>query len=198
MNIYEASLNMTDVSVDIIVDLGARHGESYELFGSKRQFKNYVFVEPASKCHQHILNVIKNAKDSERMFLLPGVLSDVEGNVELYTFKSDFDQSSNLYSDRQNRYGTPTIEVVQQYSYKDVFKDQIIDFVKCNIEGGEYHLIEIGFFNQVSSFVMEVHNGIVANRTYRDVVDSLKDKFHLEIWGNTSYKYCYVNGKRKI
>jgi hypothetical protein len=108
----------------------------------------------------------------------------------------DDDQSGNLFSDRSGRYGPSIPTPVKTYDHRSVLP-VIIDFAKVNIEGGEYELIDTGFFDKVESFVMEVHNEHVPNMNIDYAINMLTRRFDLELWGERSYKYCFLNGKRK-
>lgn len=199
-NIYEAcnslaqNLGLEKHLRPIIVDLGGRHGESYELFGCNYPSAKYYFVEPSDRCIPHINKVIESYPNRD-LCLIDGVLKTSEELIDFYQLDQDNDQSGNLFSDRHGVYGEARLCKVKSYDYTKLFSH--IDFVKCNIEGAEYQLIEDKFFDIVDAFVMEAHNQHVPNKTYRDILSMLEDKFDLEVWGNTSYKYCFVNGTKK-
>lgn len=194
-SIYDACCQVTKNKViTSIVDLGARHGEGYELFGHNHANAAYTFVEPSNRCIPNINNIIKKYPNAN-LRLIDGVLGASDGETTFYQLECDDDQSGNLFSDRNGQYGKPFECKVKIYDYKSIFTQ--IDFVKCNIEGAEYKLIEDGFFDIVDSFVMEAHNAHVPNKNYRNVIAALGDKFDLSIWGDTTYKYCFINGVKK-
>lgn len=195
LDIYDACRTITSrTSPNIIVDLGARHGEGFFRLGEKHPNARYVFVEPSPKCISRLLPLV--ADHPGRLELIDGALGLENCLMEFFTFENDDDQSGNLYSDRRGTYGKATRYLVKSYDYRTVLPKEI-DFVKCNIEGGEYQLIDDGFFDRVGSFVMEAHNSHVPNKRYVDVLRQLEAKFDLEVWGNTNYKYCFINGVRK-
>lgn len=194
-DIYDACVQITaNRNISNIVDLGARHGEGYELFGRHHPEASYTFVEPSNRCIPNINKLIEKYSDAN-LRLIEGILGQYDGEVEFYQLESDNDQSGNLFSDRNGQYGSAMIQKVKVYDFKNFFDK--IDFVKCNIEGGEYQLIEDGFFNMVDSFVMEVHNKHVPNKTYIDAIQKLRQNFDLEIWGDIFYKYCFINGQKR-
>jgi FkbM family methyltransferase len=193
-DIYDACNKLTsNKRLNVIVDLGARHGEGYEKFGINHPNSQFYFIEPSPRCLPHINKIIK--KHGNNLHVIDGVLGEKDKTIQFYQLHNDDDQSGNLFSDRKKQYGPAKIIDVKMYDFKNIFKN--IDFLKINIEGAEYSLIEQGFFNLVDSFVMEVHNAHVPNKNYNDVLASLSTHFHLEIWGDTSYKYCFINGVRK-
>lgn len=179
---------------DCIVDLGARHGEGYTLFGINKHPSKYYFVEPSPRCITKVQQLIEFEKNPA-LVLIPGILTKTVSEVDFFLFETDHDQSGNAFSKRNNQYGDADLVKVQTFDYRTLFNH--IDFVKCNIEGGEYQLIDDGFFDIVDSFVMEAHNQHVPGRSYVDILDKLSNQFELEVWGNVSYKYCYINGKKK-
>lgn len=184
--------------IKTIVDLGARHGEGYELFGKKFEDSTYVFVEPSPRCIPIIQQKIA-LEVGKDLRLIDGVIGKDSHEVEFFLLESDHDQSGNLYSDRKGIYGKSDTVSVKSYDYRKIVKEiGQIDFLKCNIEGGEYDLLETTFFDNVKAFVMEAHNAHVPGKTYLDVLDKLNDKFDMEVWGDTNYKYCFINGIRKI
>lgn len=194
-DIYDACLQFTaGKQIANIVDLGARHGEGYELFGRHHPDASYTFVEPSNRCIPNINRLIEKYSEAN-LRLIDGILSADNGEAEFYQLDNDNDQSGNLFSDRNGQYGSATLQKVKVYDFKNFFEK--IDFVKCNIEGGEYQLIEDGFFDMVGSFVMEAHNVHVPNKNYLNIIESLASKFDLEVWGDVTYKYCFINGLRK-
>lgn len=194
-DIYDACVQHNiGKKITSIVDLGARHGEGYELFGRHHPDASYTFVEPSNRCMPNINRLIEKYS-GVNLRLIDGILSRQDGEVEFYQLDNDNDQSGNLFSDRNGQYGNATIQKVKVYDFKNFFDK--IDFVKCNIEGGEYQLIEDGFFDMVDSFVMEAHNVHVPGKTYLNIIESLTYKFDLEVWGDVTYKYCFINGRRK-
>jgi FkbM family methyltransferase len=194
-DIYDACCSLTrGKKIDTIVDLGARHGEGYERFGKYHEESSYVFVEPSPRCIPLVKNVI-DRHPNRNLSIIEGILGTKNCLVDFYQLENDDDQSGNIFSNRSGRYGDHDIVKVDMINFKDKFNH--IDFVKCNIEGGEYNLIDNGFFDIVDSFVMEAHNEHVKNKTYVDILRSLRDDFELEVWGNTNYKYCFVNGVRR-
>ena len=196
--IYDACNELTSgIDVQVIVDLGARHGEGYELFGKNHPCAAYYFVEPSDRCIPHIKEVIQKY-DGRVLQLIDGVLGTYNGQTEFFQLDNDNDQSGNMFSDRHGQYGRASICKVNVHNFTDCLMWPFgIDFVKCNIEGGEYQLIEDGFFDSVKSFVMEAHNQHVSGKTYVDVLRELDKDFVLDVWGDVNYKYCYVNGTRK-
>lgn len=194
-DIYDACLRVTEGrSIETFVDLGARHGESFRLFGKHRNINRYVFVEPSPRCTPVIRKIVDS--DPKKFSLVEGVLGNQDGEVTFYQLENDGDQSGNIFSDRGRSYGPATSTQVKMFDFRRVFNGRI-DFLKCNIEGGEYQLIEDGLFDEVNSFVMEVHNRHVPGKTYLDAINGLVTKFDLEVWGNVGYKYCFINGNKK-
>ena len=194
-DIYEACVKFTaGKNLKSIVDLGARHGESYELFGYLHPESKYYFVEPSERCFSHINDIIAKYPQAD-ISLIGGILGLSDGKTSFFQLGNDNDQSGNLFSDRGGQYGEASVYDVKTFDFRKIFKQ--IDFVKCNIEGGEYQLIDDGFFDIVDAFVMEAHNVHVPNKNYKNVVDRLSNEFELEVWGNVNYKYCFINGQRK-
>jgi FkbM family methyltransferase len=194
-SIYDACVKFSqNKSIKTIVDLGACHGEGYELFGRFYPNASYTFVEPSNRCIHYINEIIKKYPDN-KLNLIDGVLGTKNSQTAFYQLEHDNDQSGNLFSNRGGQYGKSTECIVKTYDYREIFTH--IDFVKCNIEGAEYQLIEDGFFDIVDSFVMEAHNIHVPNKNYRNILSALGDKFELSVWGNVNYKYCFINGQKK-
>lgn len=195
-NIYDACNHVTkDKILTTIVDLGSRHGESYELFGKNHPDADFYFVEPSDRCIPKIKELIKKY-NKNNLHLIDGVLGLEDSELNFYQLENDNDQSGNLFSNRQNQYGEANLIKVKQYDYRKIFSKKI-DFVKCNIEGGEYELINCGFFDNVDSFVMEAHNAHVTQKTFQDILIALHDKFDMQTWGNIYYKHCFINGQKK-
>jgi FkbM family methyltransferase len=194
-NIYDACAKVSEgKKLSTIVDLGARHGEGYEAFGVNHKESIYHFVEPSKRCIPHIQKIIDKYPD-QKFSLIEGVLGNSNSEIEFYQLEEDNDQSGNLFSNRFGHYGNAEIYKVKSYDFKPIFKK--IEFLKCNIEGGEYQLIEDGFFDIVDLFVLEIHNNHVKGKNYKNVLQSLFQDFELEIWGDIDQKYCFINGKKR-
>ncbi len=175
-----------------IIDFGARHGESYETF-SQFKPKRYLMVEPNQKC----CDIIKKKK-LNNVELVEGIICGDDATRDwddLYTFEKDLDQSSNLFSDRQGQYGNFKKERVPLIKASMLNCDEI-DFCKINIESGEFDLIELPFFQQIKSFVMEAHNELKSGFSYKDVIEKLKNDYIMTSYGSLSYKYCFIVGFR--
>lgn len=198
-DIYDASYKLAKAlkSVNVIVDLGARHGEGYDRLGQYFPDAKYIFVEPSPRCIPNILEKMKKLDDKVR--LVQAALGDSDYKTDFFILESDDDQSGNMYTDRNGTYGNSSLTKIDVCNYRN-FVSEVghIDFLKCNIEGGEYELIETSFFDSVTAFVMEAHNKHIKDKTYIDVVRKLGDMFDLEIWGDVNYKYCFINGIKKV
>lgn len=180
-----------------VLDLGARHGEGFVLFGSKTQHcELYVMVEPSPRCIPKIQELIgKHAETS--IELVPGVLGRADGTVELIMFDADNDQSANTFTTRGGQYGPSTSTTVTVFSYDHgILNNHYFDIAKVNIEGGEYQLVDDGYFTpaRIGAFVMEAHNAHVPGRTYKDVIAALESQYDIVSYGDLNYKYCFLVG----
>lgn len=202
-NIYHLSQEVIDSlghPVDLLFDLGARHGEGLSELGS-RCSGDYVMVEPAPDCVPIVQSLLmKRIERVPQAHLFSFILGREEGELLLHTFQTDDDQSANLFSDRGGRYGDSCSVSVRVRPYDVIdgrFPGRRIGFMKVNIEGGEYQLVEDGFFHdRVDAFVMEMHNGLAPDRSWRDAVDGLSDAFDITTYGDLGYKYCFASGVR--
>lgn len=199
-NIYECSrkfIEENDVNIELLVDFGARHGESYRFL---KEFcrGDYVFVEPAPKSIAVIEDLIIGLNDPSHIHLIKAVLGSSEGSIGMHIFEHDDDQSSNVFTDRKGCYGKSEIINVPVFSYEifdKLFPGKNIDFAKVNIEGSEYQMIEDGFFHKrVKSFVMELHNEHVKDKMWKNAVECLQHDFDIITYGDLGYKYCYMSG----
>jgi len=184
-----------NIKPKIILDLGSRYGEGFDLFGNF--FKGvYIFVEPNPKCFEKITDVIEKFKGLNSFEFFPGVLGEKEGTSKMKIFSSDNDQSSNLYTDRSGKYGETEEIEINVFPYEKI-ESESINFAKINIEGGEYDLIESGFFNKIQNFIMEVHNHEwIEGKSYKDILDRLGSDYDMMTYGNLNYKYCFIVGAK--
>ncbi len=200
-NIYQCARELIiskNLNVNLLVDFGARHGESFDTLGELCQ-GDYIFVEPVPKAADVISHIIKK-RPEKRLHLLRAIVADVGGTAEMHTFERDDDQSSNVYTNRNGRYGDSkliTVDVVPYKIFDELFPGQMIDFAKVNIEGSEYKMIEDGFFHKkVNAFIFELHNEHVEGKSWKDAVDMLSDTFDITTYGDVNYKYCFMTGVR--
>lgn len=189
------------IDVNLLVDFGSRHGESlHELGASCKKSAGFIFVEPAPRCIEKIRKLMGEYSGDLQLRLIEGVLAYEDGLIKFHTFENDDDQSANIFSDRDGRYGKSSVIDVPVFSYDAItarFPGRRIDFAKINIEGAEYAMLEGSFVkDRVDAFVMELHNQHVPGRTWRDAVDALSSDFDLWTHGNMDYKYCFMSGVR--
>jgi FkbM family methyltransferase len=194
-------LELNDIKPDLVIDFGSRHGESIdELAPFCPSGCNFVFVEPVPKCVKLIEKRIAETELDLKFKVIPAVFGRDHGTIKFHIFETDNDQSANAFTNRGGRYGDAgqiTVPVIPYGTLDVMYPDLQIDFAKVNIEGSEYGLIEDGFFKQrIKSFVMEVHNHHVENRTWKNAVECLCDDFDLVTYGNLDSKYCLMTGIR--
>lgn len=195
--ICRRTIERTNATVATIVDLGAHHGEGVTLLGSQiPTCTRYMMVEPAPRC----IEKIKQATDHQiHIELIEAILGIEDGSTKFYDLP-DADASGNVYSAREG-YGPADMIDVKIIDWRKIMPTPI-DFVKCNIEGGEYELMEQGFFDNVQAFVIECHNKHVKNddgnyRNVKELIDGLSKDFNIESHGTLSHKYCFISGIRK-
>lgn len=199
-NLSQEFIRSNGIKANLMVDFGARHGESLEFLGEFCE-GDYVLVEPAPRCIERVKeSILKNLTARFRIHLFDFIVGKERGTVDLNTFEGDDDQSANVFTDRGGRYGPAQIVTVPVMPYEvfdERFPGRMIDFAKVNIEGGEYQMIEDGFFHRkVRSFVMELHNAHIEDRTWRNAMEALQDSFDLWTSGDLGYKYCFMSGIR--
>ena len=175
-----------------VIDMGSRHGEGFVEFGTHFDC-HYEFVEPSPRCLPKIEDVIR--ENPGRSFRLhSGVMGGQPGSIILNVFESDGDQSANVFSDRQGRYGRSEQVTVPVIPYDEMLS--CYDIAKINIEGGEYQLLDDNVFDRFGTFVMEAHNQHVKGKNYQTLIEGLQDKFDIFSYGNLMYKYCFLVGLR--
>ena len=112
------------------------------------------------------------------------------------------DLSGNIFSARSERgYGANFTIMVDVIPFSDLPAQ--IDFLKCNIEGAEYALVEQGLFKRVDAFVMEVHNAHCPNgrgrfRQLEEMLAMLHDEFELHQRGPLKHRWSILTGKRIV
>lgn len=208
LGIYELCLDVIKkygLSPKRILDLGSHHGQGLKLLGDASHCERYVMVEPMAKNVAVIRSVLasRSSDSIPHASMFPGIVGKEQGFAKFYELQ-DNDESSNLYNSRDvASYGKADETIVPVATFDDITGHMggRIDFLKCNIEGGEYQLIHDGFFNLVDSFLVEVHN-IHCPRgdgTWMNVLDfiaPLQNDFELISHGELYHKYCFVSGLR--
>jgi FkbM family methyltransferase len=191
-NIYDLCIDMGE-NPGVIVDLGAHMGDGYSRLREAFPSARILLVEPMPDCVQVLQSLVDN---DSNVSILPFAVGKEEKICQIYCFESDGRQSSNFYSDRGGQYGSPKqidVEVVTPSSLPSR-----IDLAKINIEAGEFELLDTDFFDRIDRFVLEAHNSHIPGKSWRDLIEALKDKFDLWTSGNLSYKYCFIMGVKKI
>ena len=175
------------VNPHVVVDLGAHQGAGYQQL--RMTYPNAVIhlVEPIEDCVACLRQVTAGDQNT---VIHPYAVGKFERDEMINTFSSDNRQSSNLYSNRGGAYGQAVPVPIHVMSYRDL--PEKIDLAKINIEAGEFELLETDFFDRVGAFVMEAHNSLVPEKTWKDVIDTLQDAFDLKTFGDLNYKYCFI------
>lgn len=195
--IYQACNLLCPPEPLVILDMGARHGEGYEQFGQHFQHDDglmYLMVEPSPDC----INVIKSKYGGHpQISLISGVITSckIPSKIPFHVLSDDDNQSGNLFSDRDGKYGAEQLIMVDQLPTSVL--PARIDFAKINIEGGEYDLLlNSDLFDRIDSFVMELHNQHVPQMNWKVAVALLQNNFNITTFGNLDYKYCFAHGNR--
>jgi len=186
-----------------ILDLGAHHGQGLRLLGTASGCERYVMVEPMPQNVDVILGILEHRGARPSAELFPGVIGRTPGTTTLFSLPG-FDQSSNLFNTRGGAYGDAVPVEVPIIDFPGIINmlGGDIDFMKCNIEGAEFALMDDGFFDNISDgFVLEAHNMHcpAAGGGYRNVqelIDGLKDDFDIVSHGTLEHKYCFLSGIR--
>ncbi len=195
-SLYVAAKSLTvDMTFDVILDLGARHGEGIDYFGIHHPEATYIMVEPKPSCCARIRKKIEETPDIDAR-LIEGLLGPKAGKERLIVFDRDNDQSSNLFSDRGGAVGNASYIDVDVVSFSVLDEYAVIDFAKVNIEGAEYELIQDPFFDRVQMFVMEAHNNMRPGKNWRTIIDALQDRYDLWTFGNNNHRYSFIYGVR--
>lgn len=199
-HIYEISKDfLAEKQVQTIIDFGARHGEGLEKLSSF--CTQYVFIEPSPRCSEYIRSAIE-AVPNKICHVYNCVFGANVDTVKFNILETDDDQSGNLYTDRDGAYGKAEIIDVEMRQVRGLykFKDEsgLIPFIKMNIEGGEYDLLEnTDLFDNVNMFCLEAHNRHVKGRDVNFLIEALSQKFDIKSYGDLNYKYCFLTGIKK-
>lgn len=192
----------------VIVDLGAHKGEALQgLSPLLEDCERMILVEPSTVGIEAIFEALDRL-DFDRavkIWLVPGILGPKKGEAKLFEIPGNT-ESTNLFSDREGKFGPAEESTVEVFSWNDELGSAAgegarIDLLKCNIEGGEYDLMDQGFFDLVDAFVVECHNRHVkredgAFRQWTDLLAGLRDDFDLTSHGDLTHKYCFLTGVR--
>lgn len=144
-----------------IVDVGAHYGY-FSLFANANTTSGteIIAVEPAAE-NVRILKQNMQLNDLQNVRVVEGALSGEEGEIELYTAKSDnyslFDSEANkLSSNKAVRVEAVTLAHIMQRH--DI---QSIDFLKMDCEGAEYPVLmeaPTSVLDRIQTISLEFHD----------------------------------------
>jgi FkbM family methyltransferase len=195
-----------DSGIETIIDFGARHGEGLVALADycAQHETRYIMIEPSPRCWIPIEETRDNVATRRHVesVVLKHAITDVEGTLPMFLFSNDGDQSANFYSTRGGIRGKATIEEVKSLRPESLkcFTNHngLIPFMKMNIEGAEYGLLEnTDLFEWVDVFVAEVHNQHIKGKNIDTFVAGIEQRFDFRTHGNTASKHCFVSARRK-
>ena len=170
----------------IFIDLGAHLGESvirfYKDVVDAVEYKIYAFEPNPALTSQ----LQQNLKDYSNVEIISKAVSDRDGTVELYLGSmNDADGSTLVLSKHTGNinYGKP-IEVCSINFSKwlqSIIKSQDYVFLKINIEGGEYivmeNLMQSGILNQISRIHLILHAHKIGGDIFKTTAADIEFKF---------------------
>ena len=213
-----------NITGDIInlIDVGAHHGETINLFNTKFNIRNIYAFEPSYKNFKVLEKKTKNIKNTNLRVYNHGI-GEIEG---LFDFnESDESQSSTLVKINYNsKYYKRKKNLLRFLKKKDLFfntkvniktlsnffEDQKIDNVeilKIDTEGYDFNVIKslekkLSLINYIY-FEHHFHNMLIKDYTFTQVHNFLinngfKKVFKTKMFYRKTFEYIYKNTKYKI
>jgi autotransporter strand-loop-strand O-heptosyltransferase len=140
---------------DVVFDIGANVGY-FSLSCSGRNIKHCYSFEPMFRNFQCLKNGISELDDSEKFTLIQKAISP---HKEIYVPKS-IDQTS-PYTEQQKTDNCTSLNTVKLIDFTKENKIKKVDFMKMDIEGGEWDIFESEDFDWIlkntKKFVAEIH-----------------------------------------
>jgi len=170
----------------IFIDLGAHLGESvirfYKDVADATEYKIYAFEPNPALTSQ----LQQNLKGFSNVEIISKAVSDRDGIVELYVGSMNDADGSTLVLNKHTgniRYDKPVEVCSINFSnwLQSIIKSQDYVFLKINIEGGEYivmeNLMQSGILNQISRIHLILHAHKIDGEIFKTTAKDIEFKF---------------------
>jgi FkbM family methyltransferase len=181
----------------VILDLGANIGEFYhtsvKIFGNS--IKNYIGVEPSVKLYNDNLNNLNN----QNVIFYNNAIASINGSeIDFFEFESAMDCGNVIggafleWDGNVKTYKTKTITLDHIIKTNNLTK---IDFLKIDIEGAEYDLIDglnVDTLSIVKQISIEFHDFVDPNlrKKTKESVQKIKNfGFDLKHTEKSNFKH---------
>jgi FkbM family methyltransferase len=210
--------------INILLDIGAHHGESIIFFLKNFKVKTIYSFEPSPENFKILANkslLLKKRFTNSRIVIENVGLSNICGSSTLNQFKDTSSSTLNkinnnsLYYKRKNKFlysehdknfiKKINVKIITLQSYLKKKKISRIDFLKIDTEGYEYKVI-LGlknFISRVNLIMFEHHydNMIIKNYNFSKINDFLiknkfKKIFKIKMPFRKTFEYIYENTKK--
>ena len=170
----------------IFIDLGAHLGESvirfYKDVADATEYKIYAFEPNPALTSQ----LQQNLKGFSNVEIISKAVSDRDGIVELYVGSMNDADGSTLVLNKHTgniRYDKPVEVCSINFSnwLQSIIKSQDYVFLKINIEGGEYvvmeNLMQSGILNQISRIHLILHAHKIGSGVFQTTAAEIVSSF---------------------
>ncbi len=184
--IFCKAIYSKDFTSQLVIDGGANIG-MYILWVRyfNKQCKIMAF-EPSEITYELLLKNIEvnNITDCETQKI---ALSSIQGTTDFYTIHDEIQVlNSGLHLDQDLPY---SMEIVKTDILSNYVGDRPIDFLKLDIEGSEYEVIEemssSGTLSHVKAMIVEVHFPNKHQISYEKMLESLRSSGNISIYRNS-------------
>jgi len=209
--------------IEVIIDIGAHHGESVKFFLKNFKILNMYSFEPSS---ENYINLIINTKyllKKNKINFESYNLGLGSGDQKMYLYISletssstvhHINKKSNYYKKKIKFLGTPNKEFFQKKeeititTLDKVMLDknhQIIDLIKIDTEGYEYEVLKgsVEVLKKTKLILFEHHydNMIIKNYTFNQInnfliQNSFKKVFKAKMPFRKTFDYIYENTRK--
>ena len=200
----------------VILDVGAHHGESIELFLKNFKVDNIYSFEPSKNTFEILMKNSENIKKkfkNTNIYLENFAVGSTNKNVELNYLNEtssstlrDLNVNSNYFKKKEKYFGKLINKkiIVKQINFKEYLEKKElkkIDLLKIDTEGYELEVIKglEDIISRVSIILFEHHydNMIVKNYKFGDIHNVLKNSgfnsiYKIKMPFRKSFDYIYV------
>lgn len=185
--------------VKVILDVGANFGLASFEFALDPTKK--VYMIDADPRNISILNKIFGHYGNVK--IIPNAISSKNEELNFYSFKNNSNVSSLLINEDIQNYNVIKVKSISpDILFEQYIQEKIIDYLKIDIEGGEYDFFEsISDFNlqKIKKILIEFHNN--TNYQVLKIIEKLaKNNFTYEYfdWGDIPHEEYSLDNKMGI
>lgn len=169
---------------DTVLEIGGNIGSVSSLFSKEKNKLKIISYEPEI----NNFNVLKkNTEKNKNITIINAAVGDKNGIVSFYINDGGNKGRHSVFKIKGYRK-----ESVYQFKFEDIIKNHKPNFIKCDIEGGEYKLNLNNLPKRIKGIAIEIHKMNNNWQKMKELYENLHSQFSYEIGDIPKNDYWYI------